>query len=410
MGKAAELGFSAERLARIEPFFQKHYIDSGEIPGALTMIVRRGEVAHLGMTGAMDLARGRPVTPDTIYRIYSMTKPITSLAVMMLMEEGLVALDDPVEKYIPSWKALGVYAGGTLGAFQTAPPVRRMLVIDLLRHTSGLTYGFMNRTPVDAAYRTRGLGNPKAPGGLKAMVEQLATLPLEFSPGAQWNYSHATDVLGYLVEKISGTSLRTFIRTRILEPLGMIDTDFYVPPEKCARFASCYEAHPGRLALFDDGRQSTFAALPALESGGGGLCGTAGDYMAFCRMLLAGGILNGTRFVSPKTVALMTMNHLPENREIVDMLPANNLFSEAGYAGTGFGLGFAVNMNVAKTALPGTPGDYFWGGAASTFFWIDPKEDMAVVFMTQTLFAPCRIRLRRVLRTLVYAAMTESFA
>jgi CubicO group peptidase (beta-lactamase class C family) len=410
MAKAQDLGFSAERLARIEPFLKKHYCDSGEIPGALTMIVRRGEVAHLGMTGAMDLARAAPIAPDTIFRIYSMTKPITSLAIMMLMEVGLLALNDPVEKFIPAWKGLGVYAGGAMGTFRTTPPARAMLVIDLLRHTSGLTYGFMNRTPVDAAYRAAALGNVKTPGGLKAMVEQLAALPLEFSPGEMWNYSVASDVLGYLVENISGTSLRAFLRTRILDPLGMADTDFHVPPEKRARFASCYEAHPGRLALFDDGQNSAFAAPPPLESGGGGLCSTAADYMAFCRMLLAGGTANGVQFVSPKTLALMTMNHLPGGREMAAMMPANGLFSEAGYAGIGFGLGFAVNLDVARTAIPGTAGEYFWGGAAGTTFWVDPREDMAVVFMTQVLIMARRIALRRDLRTLVYAAMTESFA
>lgn len=414
MAKAEELGFSGERLGRIESFLQKHYIDSGELPGALTMILRRGQVAHLGMTGVMDMERGIPVAPDTIYRIYSMTKPITSLAIMMLVEQGLVALDDAVEKFIPSWKSLGVYAGGALGDFQTTPPARPMTVVDLLRHTSGLTYGFMNRTPVDAAYRELGLGDFKAPGGLKAMIDQLATLPLEFSPGEMWNYSHATDVLGYLVEQISGESFRTFIRTRILGPLGMNDTDFHVPPEKRARFASCYEAKPEGLALADDGQNSTLPTQPMLDrggSGGGGLCGTAADYMAFCRMLLAGGAAaDRTRLISPKTLALMTVNHLPGNREMTDMMPATGLFTEAGYAGTGFGLGFAVNMNVARTGIPGTVGDYFWGGAASTSFWVDPKEELAVVFMTQVLYAPRRIHLRRDLRTLVYAAMTESFA
>jgi CubicO group peptidase (beta-lactamase class C family) len=411
MTKAEELGFSSARLARIEPFLRKHYIESGEIPGALTMILRRDEVAHLGMAGAMDLADGRPVTADTIYRIFSMTKPIASLALMMLVEEGLVALDDPVVKFIPAWKSLGVFSGGVPGAFITTPPVRAMLVIDLLRHTSGLTYGIMNRTIVDAAYRDRNIGDPNTPGGLKTMVEQLASLPLEFSPGEMWNYSLASDVVGYLVEEISGQGFRDFVRARILTPLEMHDTDFFVPPEKRGRLARCYEAKSGRLTLWDDGRGGAFSEPPPLISGGAGLCGTAGDYMEFCRMLLAGGVAaNGRRLISPKTLALMTMNHLPGNREMTDMMPATGLFSEAGYAGIGFGLGFAVNMNVARTALPGTVGEYFWGGAALTSFWVDPKEALAVVFMTQVLGAPRRTRLRRDLRTLVYAAMTESFA
>ena len=411
MIKAEELGFSSARLARIEPFLRKHYIESGAIPGALTMILRRGEIAHLGMAGVTDLERGTPVAADTIYRIFSMTKPIASLALMMLVEEGLVALDDPVAKFIPAWTSLGVFSGGAPGAFVTTPPSRAMAVVDLLRHTAGLTYGIMDRTVLDAAYRQMKIGDPLTPGGLKTMVEQLAALPLEFSPGEMWNYSLATDVVGYLVETISGQGLRDFVRARILEPLGMHDTDFFVPPEKRGRMARCYEAKAGKLALWDDGRGGAFSEPPPLISGGAGLCGTAGDYLAFCRMLLAGGVAaNGTRLVGPKTLALMTMNHLPGNREMTDMMPATGLFSEAGYAGIGFGLGFAVNMNVAKTAIPGTVGEYFWGGAAATSFWVDPKEDMAVVFMTQVLSSPHRIRLRRDLRTLVYAAITESFA
>jgi CubicO group peptidase (beta-lactamase class C family) len=247
-------------------------------------------------------------------------------------------------------------------------------------------------------------------GGLAAMIAQLERLPLEFSPGTAWNYSVATDVLGYLVEKISGQSLGDFLRTRILGPLGMRDTDFHVPAEKQARLASCYYAKAGKLLLYDDGQKSTYAKAPALESGGGGLAGTAADYLRFCRMLLGGGALDGVRLLSPKTVSLMTMNHLPGGREMVEFMPSTAMFNESGYAGVGFGLGVAVTVNLRHAGLPGTVGEYGWGGAAGTYFFCDPTEDLALVFMTQVLASPERIRLRRDLRTLVYGAMTESFA
>ena len=235
-------------------------------------------------------------------------------------------------------------------------------------------------------------------------------MPLEFSPGTQWNYSVAIDVLGYLVQKLSGQSFGEFLRTRLFEPLGMNDTAFYCPEDKRDRFSSCYmPGDGGKLKLQDDAAASIFAAPPRLESGGGGLMSTAHDYMQFCRMMLNGGSLNGVQILSPKTVALFSLNHLPDNKELADMAPAGN-FSESGYAGVGFSLGCGVNINVAHTRLPGTTGEFFWGGAASTAFWIDPKEDLAVVFMTQVIGSDVRLTLRRDLRTLVYSAMTESFA
>jgi CubicO group peptidase (beta-lactamase class C family) len=282
--------------------------------------------------------------------------------------------------------------------------------VDLATHTSGLTYGFMNRTSVDRAYRHAHVAEFNTEGGLDTMVEQLSTVPLEFSPGTQWNYSVAIDVMGYLVQKLSGMSFGEFLRTRLFEPLGMVDTAFWCPPEKLGRFASCYQpGQNGGIKLQDDAGKSTYAAPPGLESGGGGLVSTAHDYMRFCRMMLHGGVLDGVRILSPKTVALFSLNHLPDNKELADMAPPG-LFSEAGYAGIGFSLGCGVNVNVARTRLPGTLGEYFWGGAASTAFWIDPKEDLAVVFMTQVIGSEARLTLRRDLRTLVYSAMTESFA
>ena len=402
-------GFSQDRLARIVPTLAARYIDTGAIPGALVMVWRRGALALLDMAGHIDLARAMPVRADALYRIYSMTKPIASVALLMLMEEGRIALDDPVARYIPAFAGLGVFAGGKDGDFVTTAPARPMLVIDLLRHTSGLTYGIHGRTAIDAAYRRRGVGAPSTGGGLGAMIAQLAALPLEFSPGAQWNYSVATDVVGWLVETISGMRFGEFLHTRILGPLAMDDTGFFVPPAKLERLSTCYQVQDGKLAVQDDARASSYAVPPNLESGGAGLVGTAGDYMRFCCMLLNGGELEGTRLLSPKTVALMTMNHLPGGRLMTDMMPVTGMFNEAGYSGVGFGLGVSVTVDVAATRLPGTKGEFAWGGAASTAFFIDPKEDMAVVFMTQVLGAPERVRLRRDLRTLVYGAMTRTF-
>ncbi len=417
MVKPEQIGLSASRLKRVDEVMNRRYVDSGRLPGILTMVYRRGNLAHVGMAGHMDLERNKPIREDAIFRIYSMSKPITSVALMMLAEEGLIGLDDDVATHIPSWKNLGVYASGVpslvAGAppqFLTTPVARPMKVVDLVTHTSGLTYGFMNRTSVDRAYREAHIAESSAKGGLDTMIERLSTIPLEFSPGTRWNYSVSIDVMGYLVQKLSGMSFGEFLRTRLFEPLGMTDTAFWCPPEKLERFASCYQPKSGGgIRLQDDAANSTYAAPPNLESGGGGLVSTAHDYLRFCRMMLHGGTLDGVQILSPKTVALFSLNHLPENRELADMTTPG-LFSEGGYSGIGFSIGCGVNIDVAKTRLPGTTGEYFWGGAASTAFWIDPEEDLAVVFMTQVIGSDARLTLRRDLRTLVYSSMTESFA
>src|ERR1700724_4601744 len=280
-----------------------------------------------GMSKAA-LDRRIAVKDDTIFRIYSMTKPITSIAFMMLVEEGRVALDEPVHKYIPEWKNLGVFVAGTAPAFLTKPPSRPMLIVDLLRHTSGLTYGFQQRSNVDAAYREMKIGEVVKAGTLSSMIADLAKIPLEFSPGAAWNYSVATDVIGYLIEKISGMPFEAFLKERIFDPLGMNDTDFFVPTEKVHRFAACYSADPqggmtfhaadrkGGLTLQDDPATSFFLAPPSLISGGGGLWSTAADYLTFCRALINGGELGGARLIGPKTLALMTTNHVPGGRDL----------------------------------------------------------------------------------------------
>jgi CubicO group peptidase (beta-lactamase class C family) len=409
-------GLSTERLARLDRIMATKYVDTGHLPGILTQIYRRGEIVHTGMAGHIDLERGKPMREDAIFRIYSMSKPITAVALMMLVEQGLIGLDDDVATHIPSWKNLGVYATGNASlvggpqSFITTPPVRPMKVIDLATHTSGLTYGWMNRTSVDAAYRRADVSALTTEGGLEVMVERLSTIPLEFSPGTQWNYSLSIDVMGYLVQKLSGMTFGDYLRTHIFQPLGMTDTAFWCPPEKHDRFSSCYQPREGGgIKLQDDAGNSTYARPPNVESGGGGLVSTAHDYMRFCRMMLGGGTLEGVQILSPKTVALFSLNHLPDNKELADMAPPGN-FSESGYSGVGFSIGCGVNIDVAKTRLPGTLGEFFWGGAASTAFWIDPKEDLAVVFMTQVIGSEVRLTLRRDLRTLVYSAMTESFA
>jgi CubicO group peptidase (beta-lactamase class C family) len=402
---ASKSGLSKARLKRIDAFFQARYIDPGKLPGALTLVARGGEVAHLGVLGAADVARATPLKEDAIFRIYSMTKPITSVAFMMLVEEGAAALDDPVERFIPAWRDLGVFVAGAPPHFQVRAPDRPMQIVDLLRHTSGLTYGFQTRTNVDAAYRKASIGEMGGPHSLEGMIGELARLPLEFSPGEAWNYSVSTDVLGYLVQIISGVPFTDFLRTRLIEPLGMVDTAFHVPSAKASRLAACYGRGPdGVMALNDDPPSSGYLAPPAFYSGGGGLVSTAADYLKFCRMLLNGGKFDGVRFLSRKTIDLMTVNHLPGGLDLTQM--SRSLFSEETNAGIGFGLGFAVALDPAKALLPGSVGQYYWGGAASTAFWIDPAEDLIVVFMTQ-LTPSSLYPIRRELRTLVYSAFDD---
>ncbi|HEY2662291.1 MAG TPA: serine hydrolase domain-containing protein [Caulobacteraceae bacterium] len=398
-------GLSAERLSYIDHFLQTQYVDTGKLKGAVVLVSRRGETAHLGVLGAMDAERQRPMRADTLFRIYSMTKPITSLAFMMLVEQGLVALDDPVSRYIPAWKNLGVYDGGFMETFRTKPCERPMLIVDLLRHTSGLTYGFQQRGNVDAAYRKLGIGEIETQGTLDGMIEALAGVPLEFSPGAAWNYSVSTDVLGYLIGKISGEPFEKFLRSRLFDPLGMTDTGFFVPQGEAGRLAACYSLTAKGVVLQDDPTKSSYLKPPRFVSGGGGLVSTAQDYLRFCRMVLNKGELDGRRYVSPKTLQLMGANHLPGGKELTEM--SRSLFSEAAYAGLGFGLGFSTTVDPAGTLIPATVGDLSWGGAASTAFWIDPKEELIAILMTQ-LLPSSAYPIRRQLRTLVYSAFTES--
>jgi CubicO group peptidase (beta-lactamase class C family) len=410
-------GMSKAALDRLENHLKQRYVDAGRFPGTQLLVYRRGKVVHSTVQGFADVERKVAVKDDTIFRIYSMTKPLTSTAFMMLVEEGRVALDEPVHKYIPEWKNLGVFVAGTNPAFLTRPPARPMLIVDLLRHTSGLTYGFQQRGNVDAAYRENKIGEVVKAGTLQTMIDDLAKIPLEFSPGEAWNYSVATDVIGYLIGLISGKPFEQFLKERILDPLGMNDTDFFVPKDKAHRFAACYSADPqggmtfhaterkGTLTLQDDPATSSFLESPSFISGGGGLCSTVADYLTFCRALLNGGELGGVRLLGPKTLKLMTSNHLPGGVDLPAM--SRSLFSEAAYNGIGFGLGFAVTMNPAQTLIAGSPGEFNWGGAATTSFFIDPVEELIAIFMTQVLPSSA-YPLRRELRTMVYAAITDS--
>ena len=403
--KPEEVGLSSSRLARIGDHM-KRYIDAGKIAGTLTLVARRGEVAYLEPLGHLEIERRRPVTADAVWRIYSMTKPITSVGLMMLYEEGRFQLDDPVHRFIPSWQNLRVFVGGNYPTFKTAPVERPMTIRDLLSHTSGLTYGFMERTNVDAAYRKLGVADQTRSGyRLQDMVETLAELPLEFSPGTRWNYSVATDVIGHLIEVISGQRLDAYLRERILDPLGMRDTGFVLEDQQVARFAANYERQgDGSLKMIDNPEQSNYRKR-SFFSGGGGLLSTAPDYFRFTSMLQNMGELDGVRLLGRKTVELMTMNHLPGGQDLSDLAQAG-MFTETAYAGVGFGLGFSVAQSPARAQILGSAGEFAWGGAASTAFWIDPAEDLIVIFMTQ-LMPSSSYPLRRELRVLTYASLVD---
>ncbi|HKR88727.1 MAG TPA: serine hydrolase domain-containing protein [Phenylobacterium sp.] len=398
-------GFSRERLARIDRFLEDRYIGAGRLPCAQLLVSRRGETAHQSVLGLRDVERGAALTEDTVFRIYSMTKPVTSVALMSLVEEGLIALDDPVARYIPAWADLGVFSAGVAGGFVTRRPARPMQVVDLMRHTSGLTYGFQYRSNVDAAYRQLQIDTVYGERDLEQMVGALAAVPLDFSPGEAWNYSVSTDVLGYIVQKVAAKPLDAVFQERVFDPLKMADTGFHVRDDQRGRFAACYEATPdGRMKLQDDPQTSPYLAPPPLLSGGGGLVSTAADYQRFCQMLLNGGELQGARILAPKTLRLMRANHLPGGGDLTRH--SRSMFSESTYAGVGFGLGFAVVFDPPQALLPSSPGEFYWGGMASTAFWVDPVEEVTVVFMTQ-LMPSSATTIRRELRNLVYGALIE---
>ena len=397
-------GFSTEKLKNIESYLQEKYIDTNRYVGTLTGIYRNGQLGFISTLGLMDRESRKPIERDTIFRIYSMTKPITSVALMSLYEKGLFQLDDPVSEYIPAFKDLNVYSEGIFGNYKTTYPDREMTIRDLLSHQSGLTYGFMERSNVDAAYRELGI-EKESQQNLQEFVNVLSTIPLEFSPGTAWNYSVSTDVCGYLIEVISGKTLDMFLEEEIFQPLGMSDTGFYVPSSKTQRLSSNYEYREGQEPiLVDDANTGSYINPPTLFSGGGGLVSTLDDYMAFCKMILGRGSLAGHRILSRKTLDLMSSNHLTNGKDLRSC--AYGRWSETSYTGVGFGLGFSILLDPAASQVSGSKGELAWGGAASTAFWIDPLEDMAVVFLTQ-LLPSSTYNVRRELRSLVYSALSD---
>jgi CubicO group peptidase (beta-lactamase class C family) len=397
----ASVGLDGKVMGNIRDYLKEQYVEPGKYVGTLTLVARKGEIAYLDALGFMDRENKKAMQEDAIFSIYSMSKPITSIALMQLYEKSLFRLDDPIHWHIPSWRNLRVYESGLYPNFLTSRPKRHMTIRDLLSHMSGLTYDFMLRTNVDAAYRKTKL---QATGDLQAMIDTLAQLPLEFSPGDQWNYSVSTDVCGYLVEHFSGMKLDKYFQKHIFDPLGMEDTGFSCAKEKVDRLASLYEQHPkkGPVLVDPGGAKTARVKKRKMLSGGGGLLSTMSDYYRFCSMLLNQGELDGTRIIGRKTLAMMASNHLPENKDLTEM--SQSAFSETTYQGVGFGLGFSVILDPVKTQSLTDVGEYGWGGAASTVFWVNPKEEMVVIFLTQ-LLPSSTYQVRRELRSLVYSSL-----
>jgi CubicO group peptidase (beta-lactamase class C family) len=390
-----DLGFLPDRLTRISEHIQTNYLDTGKLPFASLLVGRGDDIALNWSSGVAD---------DAIFRIASMTKPITSVAFMQLVEQGKVALTDPVAKYIPEFAKLGVFvAGGGNIPFVSRPPATAMCIVDVLRHTSGFTYSFQERSNIDAAYRATDVES-WTKSTSQSFIDTLAQIPLEFDPGTQWNYSVSTDVLGVLVERISGQSLPDYFREHIFAPLEMHDTFFTVPADKASRIPLCYAFDPqNRTKPIDGaGADSLWTKGWSFNSGGGGLASSVADYHRFCRMLLNGGALDGVQIISPKTLELMTANHLPGGQDLTQM--SKSLFSEAEMAGIGFGLGFATTIDSAATLTPCSTGDFYWGGMYSTAFFVDPVEDIIMIFMTQ-LMPSSTYPVRREIKTMIYSAL-----
>jgi|TARA_B110000305_G_scaffold220951_1_gene263222 CubicO group peptidase (beta-lactamase class C family) len=407
---------SSERLTQVSAWLEAQ-VSSERLAGASLAIARRGQIVYQQTAGVSDQGTGQAFADDTIVRIFSMTKPITTVAAMMLYERGCFQLDHPVARYIPAFEQTQVWLGGDLT--KTEPQTTRMTVRQLMTHTSGLTYGFMNQNVVDADYRTRGLDQNKETL-LADWVDELAEVPLICQPGTEWHYSVSTDVLGRLVEIWSGQSLAEFFEQEIFGPLGMQDTGFAVPEDQAHRFSSLYRPASGAvmgaasppvdplkdrdpgLLLLDAVATSPYLRSPRFYSGGGGLVSTMGDYCRFCQMLMDGGILGQTRLLSPKTIEYMRLNQLPNGADLAAMGQA--VWSETNYEGIGFGIGWAVVIDPVKANIVASVGEHHWGGAASTFFWLDPKEELFVVFLTQ-LLPSSTYPLRRELRAQVYQAL-----
>jgi CubicO group peptidase (beta-lactamase class C family) len=406
----AEVGLDPVRLDRLDRHFRR-YVDDGLLPGWLITVSRRGRLAHVSGYGSRDLEAGLPVEADTLWRIYSMTKPVTSVAAMMLYEEGAFGLDEPVSRFIPSFDGVRVYVGGSDVKPVTVPAIEPVRIWHLLTHTSGLTYGFHRVHPVDARYRAAGfeVGWPHGLD-LAQCCDAWAAQPLLFQPGAEWNYSVATDVLGRVVEVASGQRLDDFFSQRIFGPLGMTDTGFWVDEADTPRLAALYTPEggvPGAPPRRMDQMGRVASRPPRMLSGGGGLISSAADYHRFTQVLLdrpgsPGGELDGLRLLGERTVAYMTRNHLPGDADLESF--GRPLNAEAPFRGVGFGLGFAVVIDAAAGKTLSTEGEYSWGGLASTAFWVDPAEELTVCFFTQ-LMPSSAYRIRPQLRQLVYQAL-----
>ena len=402
-------GMAPDRLQRLDHWLQRDFIDTGRLPGAQLLVARHGEVVHQATLGRMDVERDRPLRDDALWRIYSMTKPITSVALMMLWEEGRFTLNDPVHRFIPAWRDLRVWEAGRGELLRTRPARQPMTMRHILSHTAGLTYGSallapgQQPHPVEEAYAALNIGT-RSGDALERMVQKLGQVPLRFEPGTAWQYSLATDVCGHLVQVISGQPFETFVQQRILAPLGMVDTAFHVPADQLDRLTTCYRYDAQhRMLPVDTPERSAFARPPALHSGGGGLVGTLADYHRFCEMLRRGGELDGVRLLGPRTLALMRLNHLSGNQDLTQL--AQDGFSETANAGIGFGLGFATTLGEVQAGGLGA-GDFFWGGMASTLFWVDPREDLVAIFMTQLI--PSRTyNFRGPMKNIVYSAIMD---
>ncbi len=404
---AEAAGMDPSRLRRIDEHLRQRYIEPGKISGCQVAVLRRGVVAHHSVLGLADRERNTPVRDDTVWRIYSMTKPIAAVALMTLYERGYFQLTDPVARFIPEWRDLKVAERGPDGERRLVDPARPVQVRDLMMHMAGIGYGKDNDDLDSESLGRRGRDrSARLDHDLAAMVDRLAQTPLRFHPGRHWLYSLGLDVCGRLVEIMTGRGLDRFMAEEIFTPLGMEDTAFHVPENRVDRFAACYGRNTRKeLVLVDDPRDSTYLQPPTFLSGGGGLVSTTSDYLRFCRMLLDGGELDGRRVLGRKTVELMTTNHLPGNRSMSEFaLPGG--YGEVGFEGMGFGLGMAVSQSPAATGVIGSAGEYMWGGAASTLFWVDPAEDLAVVFMTQ-LLPSGTFNFRAQLKALVYPAIVD---
>jgi CubicO group peptidase (beta-lactamase class C family) len=405
----AEVGLDPVRLGRVERHFAR-YVDDGRLPGWLVTVSRRGRLAYVSSYGRRDLERDLPVETDTVWRIFSMSKPITSVAAMMLYEEGEFELTDPVSRYLPAFADVRVWAGGSDQKPVTVPATEPVRIWHLLTHTSGLTYGFHHAHPVDAIYRAHGFEWSMPRGAdLAECCDRWASLPLLFQPGAEWNYSVGTDVLGRVIEVASGQRLDQFLASRVTGPLGMTDTRFWLPAPETGRLAALYTPGQGGRASRLDALAKVADKPPVLLSGGGGLVSTAADYHRFTQLLLdipgsPPGELDGTRLLGPRTVAYMTRNHLPGGADLETF--GRPLFAEVPFRGVGFGLGFAVMLDPAAGKTLSSAGEFSWGGAASTAFFVDPGEQLAVSFFTQ-LLPSSAYPLRSQLRQLVYQALVS---